>query len=619
MTVVPRFCPNCGAHTAEDYCAADGVATFELKTGDPEAAKLDPGALVAGKYRILRQLGRGGFGAVYEVEHTGGLGRMALKLLSLEQQDEDDIRRFYREAQVTAQLRHANTVRVFDVGQVHGGALFLAMELLRGKSLEEELKERGKVDRVMGQTEAIDMACDVLRSLSEAHSSGLVHRDLKPANLMRTEVDGELMTKVLDFGIAHVQDSSLTGTGRALGTPMYMSPEQCTGGPIDARSDLYSLGVILYRCVTGKVPFGDPNPLTIMFAHISQPPPDLYASARTPVNDAFAVALNRALAKAPDERFATAREMRAALETAKSAPLIDLPDMSGDTGDYLPRRAETPPIPAGTPPTRGLPSPQVAAQAAKSLGLQMDTPARTADQPQAPRLVVTVDGPGSSATTEADMTLEAMTVADTPARAPDSQATAGSALRPASATSPRPATSVAHDRIATAVVESLPTLSTPGGLAAIAETAPKPGFPFWTWGVAAAVAVILAIGWGARRADSAVDSAQPGAPMAANKGGVAAPSPVAADVPAPVAVPVAVRSPAPATSPAAGPAALPAAISPAAVEPAAPTAGPASRPAAPAPRLAAPAPAPRQKARRDQDKTAPAKRPSALDDALPTD
>lgn len=328
-----RFCPNCGTRSDAPFCPNDHVATFELKTSDPDGARLTLGDVVAGKYRVTRMLGRGGFGAVYEADHTGGLGKVALKLLILADQNEDDIKRFYREAQVTAHLKHANTVRVFDVGQLPSGALFLAMELLHGISLEDELKQRLKRDEVMSHAEAIEMAIDVLKSLSEAHGQGLVHRDLKLTNLMIVEVDGEKLVKVLDFGIAHVQDSSLTGTGHALGTPLYMSPEQCGAQPLDARSDLYALGVILYRCVVGRAPFVDPNPLAIMFAHTSQMPPDLFNNTRTELSSAFVDIVKRALAKKPADRFANAREMRQALENARNAstqPLGWLPTLTAE-------------------------------------------------------------------------------------------------------------------------------------------------------------------------------------------------------------------------------------------------------------------------------------------------
>jgi len=327
MSSPKRFCPVCGSQTPEAYCPADGIATFDLSRSDPESAKFAHGDLVAGRYRIGGLLGRGGFGAVYEAEHAGGLGRLALKTLTLAEQSIDDVRRFYREAQVTAQLRHNNTVRVFDVGQAESGALYIAMELLQGHTLEHLLKAVAESGGVMIQDEAIGIGIDVCKSLSEAHGRGLVHRDLKPANIMVTEVDGDRVVKVLDFGIAHVQGSSLTGTGRSLGTPAYMSPEQCLSASLDARSDLYALGAILYRCVVGRPPFTDPNPLSVMFAHANSAPPDLYAAARTPVSDAFVQLVQRALKKGPEERFASARDMRQALEAARLAPVVGMPSL----------------------------------------------------------------------------------------------------------------------------------------------------------------------------------------------------------------------------------------------------------------------------------------------------
>lgn len=609
MTDLKRFCPHCGMRANVEYCLLDGVATFEMTAGDAEAAKLEPGALVAGKYRILRQLGRGGFGAVYEAEHTGGLGKMAIKLLALAQQDEDDVRRFYREAQVTAQLRHANTVRVFDVGQAAGGALFLAMELLRGKSLEEELKERLKQQQVMSQLEAIDVACDVLRSLSEAHASGLVHRDLKPANLMLTEVDGDLLTKVLDFGIAHVQDSSLTGTGRALGTPMYMSPEQCTGGALDARSDLYSLGIILFRCVTGRVPFGDPNPLAIMFAHISQPCPDLYAAARTPINDAFVAVLAKALAKDAAERFASAREMRAALEAAKAQPLILSPEIGAETGEYLPRKAETPHLASGPPSPRGTMAAQVAAQAAKSLGLAPATPLTQAGKQ---RLVVTIDEPAPADPTEAAMTLEAKTVADPPAvLAPTPRAAALAGL----------AAPVDHERIGTEVIESVvaPVAAAPAASSDAAERIPAGRITATKAFVAAAALALAAMGWVVVRPASQEADKATAVGTADHRQELARPIPLVAQEPA--------RLAAPAAAPAVPAAAVEGNAAAAAPVELGRPATPEVLPAAP-PTEALPATAPAGEAarrssgagtKRPAERTKPVKKAPGLDDALPSD
>ncbi len=314
-----RYCPACATLTVEAFCPADGVATFARKKVLPSAATMSVGDIVAGKYRVQRILGVGGFGAVYEAEHTGGLGRVALKMLSPADHDEGDIRRFFREAQVTAGLRHPNTVRVFDVGQHETGALYIAMELVHGHTLEDELRARKLLNETMTEEETLDIGIDTLRSLSEAHGRGLVHRDLKPANLMLTDVDGERVVKVLDFGIALVKGSSLTGSGRALGTPAYMSPEQCSGEDVDGRSDLYALGVVLYRCLTGQPPFQDPNPLTLMMSHVSASPPPLASRLTLPVSDGLIAVIERAMAKAPADRFADARTMRAELETVQRA------------------------------------------------------------------------------------------------------------------------------------------------------------------------------------------------------------------------------------------------------------------------------------------------------------
>ena len=321
MTPEMRYCPSCATLTAERFCPADGVATFARKKVLPTAAYLAVGDVVGGKYRVQNLLGTGGFGAVYEAEHTGGLGLIALKVLSPGDHEEGDIRRFYREAQVTAALRHPNTVRVFDVGQHDSGALYLAMELVHGHSLEEELRARKQTQEAMTEVETLEIAIGVLKSLSEAHGRGLVHRDLKPANLMLTEVDGERLVKVLDFGIALVKGSSITGSGQALGTPTYMSPEQCTGEELDGRSDLYSLGIVLYRCLCGEVPFADSNPLTVMMNQATLAPAPLISRVRQVVTPGLIAVIEKALEKEPSRRFTDAKAMRAALEEVQRTTL----------------------------------------------------------------------------------------------------------------------------------------------------------------------------------------------------------------------------------------------------------------------------------------------------------
>ena len=313
-----RYCSECGGATSELTCPDDGAGTVRWGNVDAEALRLEPGMIIDGRYRIGEVLGRGAFGAVYAGEHTGTRQPVAIKVLLPSAPGPgmagDEVIRFYREAQVTAGLRHPNTVRVFDVGQAESGALYIAMEKLSGPTLEDLLEARMKADVVLTEGETIEIALAVLKSLSEAHSQGLVHRDLKPANIMFTEIDGERVVKVVDFGIARPKGSQLTQVGHSMGTPAFMSPEQCMGQQVDGVSDLYGLATIMYLCVTGELPFYHEVPLTLMMMQVSEPPPELRDKARTPLSADFDRVVMRALAKAPTDRYETAREMSEALE-----------------------------------------------------------------------------------------------------------------------------------------------------------------------------------------------------------------------------------------------------------------------------------------------------------------
>ncbi len=316
-----RYCPRCGHETDDPYCPNDGTATVSHEIAGPAAlASFSAGSIIDGRYRVLHELGRGGFGAVYAAEHTGTGQEIALKVMLVGGADADRaaVRRFYKEAQVTARLRHPNTVRVFDVAQTDEGALYIAMELLNGPTLEDVLRDLGAQGTAMTERQALDIAIPALRSLGEAHAMDLVHRDLKPANIMLSEViDDDPIVKVLDFGIARTRDSSLTGQGTALGTPAYMSPEQCLGRTVDGRSDIYALGVIIYRCLAGRTPFDDRNPLTIMYKHAHEPPKELITQAKSAVTPGLNACVMRALSKKVEDRFASAKDMRAALTAVR--------------------------------------------------------------------------------------------------------------------------------------------------------------------------------------------------------------------------------------------------------------------------------------------------------------
>jgi len=316
-----RYCPSCGARTAETFCPVDGVQTVVRHSGTHLIVPIQPGDVVAGRYRIIGLIGRGGFASVYSAEHTSTQHRVALKVMYQDTMaaSEGTVRRFYREARVTARLRHPNTVHVFDVGQSETGALFIAMELLSGPTLEQLLRDLLHRYRVLTEPEAVKVGIDILRSLGEAHQQGLVHRDMKPANVIVTEVGDETLIKVLDFGIAQSQTGSAVVTQIQLGTPAYMSPEQCEGGAVDGRSDIYALGILLYRCVAAVLPFADANPLTLLFKHTSVEAPNMAEAARIPISKGFASIVTRCLAKRPSDRFGTAREMREALEALESS------------------------------------------------------------------------------------------------------------------------------------------------------------------------------------------------------------------------------------------------------------------------------------------------------------
>ena len=336
-----RLCPMCGNRTEEARCPQDGTATLVLAQ-NPDS-RLSEGAEVNGRYRIGALIGQGGFGAVYRATSLTTGQAMAVKVLavSLDSDESELIQRFFAEAQITAGLSHPNTIRVFDFGQTEGGALYIAMELLSGQALNELLRERRREGTALTQEETLNIASQTLRSLTEAHMNGLVHRDLKPHNIFLNDVPGDdPVVKVLDFGIAKRLGSNLTGTGQAFGTPTYMSPEQAQNRPIDARSDLYSLGVVLYQCIAGACPFEGDNPLAVLLSHVTDAPADLYARAAHPVSRDFAALIERALAKDPGDRFAGAVEMRKAFEACEPAPSMEAWQaqsvvVSGDKGRHV--------------------------------------------------------------------------------------------------------------------------------------------------------------------------------------------------------------------------------------------------------------------------------------------
>ncbi|HLT39484.1 MAG TPA: serine/threonine-protein kinase, partial [Enhygromyxa sp.] len=225
----------------------------------------DVGRKIASRYEITRVIGEGGMGVVYEAYDTQVDRDVAIKVVRSEcLSDHKFLTRFRREMEVTTRLRHPSTIRVFEHGEAEDGRPYMVMELLTGESLAERL-ERGRIPEI----EALQYARQIAESLSEAHENGIFHRDLKPDNIFIESVGVSTVVKVLDFGIAGGLDATrLTKAGEVFGTPQYMSPEQCNGLPLDHRTDIYSLGCILYEMIEGRPPFSAESPMATMLKHV---------------------------------------------------------------------------------------------------------------------------------------------------------------------------------------------------------------------------------------------------------------------------------------------------------------------------------------------------------------
>jgi len=279
------------------------------------------GLVLGGKYRLVAPLGTGGMGHVWQAEHVQ-LGRaFAVKLLRAELvSDPAALARFQQEAQAAARIGSRHIVEVFDVGRTPGGAPYLVMELLRGRPLSAELAARGPLP----VARALDVADQLLDGLTAAHAAGIVHRDLKPDNVFLLDgPGGRDWVKIVDFGVAKAKDDpkvqQLTRTGMLLGTPSYMSPEQVLGRrDVDRRADLWAVGVILYECLTGRVPFEASDVAGTLTAILQRSPVSLEAR-RPEVGPRLGAVVLRALAKDPAERFGDAAEFRAALAGAAPA------------------------------------------------------------------------------------------------------------------------------------------------------------------------------------------------------------------------------------------------------------------------------------------------------------
>jgi serine/threonine-protein kinase len=365
-----KTCPTCQTVYPGEFtvCPRDG-APLQMAT------ELSTGALVRGRYQILSRLGEGGMGVVYKVRHVHFDETFAIKVVnpSPGADGAEFLRRFRTEALLMRKLDHPHAVHVHDFDETEDGRPFMVMEYVEGVSLDRLMAEEPLFD----VRRALRITMQVCEALAAAHHLGIIHRDIKPSNILVTRrPDGTDHVKVLDFGVAKVKETgetpaaAVTRTGFVVGTPDYMSPEQAQGlrgSHLDGRTDLYSLGVVLFHLITGRLPFTADTPVMMLMAHVQKPPPDPRTFREIP--GPLASLILRALAKEPALRFGSAEEMRGALKA-----LLELEEMSiSGTIRVMPRRAPTaeqarvPEPPAPPPPAaraeivEPLPQPTVAA------------------------------------------------------------------------------------------------------------------------------------------------------------------------------------------------------------------------------------------------------------------
>jgi len=313
-----RICPICDTKTELERCPNDGYMTIDIEQFQTGANK-DPniGKVLKDQYRIVELLGQGGMGSVYKGVNIPLRQDVAVKIMEpVVRKNLEQVKRFHVEALATSRLRHPNTVRVFDFGQENDGTIFLVMEFLEGRSLEEALLKDGR----FSPKRALQVFRMTMGSLAEAHSYGIVHRDLKPSNIMLTDMPGAHdFVKVVDFGIAKIlqgegMEKGLTKTGMIVGSPEYMSPEQIAGKAVDARTDLYSLGLVMYRLISGKLPYTGDTPITVMLKQGTEPLPPFPNDVLQKMPAGLNELIRKMAEKAPESRPVSAQEVLDALD-----------------------------------------------------------------------------------------------------------------------------------------------------------------------------------------------------------------------------------------------------------------------------------------------------------------
>lgn len=306
---------------------------------------------VLGNYRLEKEIGRGNFGIVYLAREQAGGAARAIKVLAPWAAKDAELRhRLRREAKLSSHLTSRHVVHIEEYGEAADGSVYLVMEYLQGRELRVALREAGRMpaDRVAR------IGAQILEALAEAHAAGIIHRDLKPSNIFLCPGEGDPdFVKVFDFGIAKVgqggtlqETARLTVSGGVLGTPVYMSPEQCRGEALTTASDIYATGILLYELAAGRPPFDSENQVEVLVMQTSDPPPPLPADvAGTRVGQA----IMKALAKEPAERFADAAEFAAALGTTIARPAAGAAPQSPNVVGAESPASRPAPVPASLP------------------------------------------------------------------------------------------------------------------------------------------------------------------------------------------------------------------------------------------------------------------------------
>jgi serine/threonine-protein kinase len=317
-----KTCPACQGTYPTNFavCPQDGTPLVEV-------GAWTPGAVIRGKYRILDKIGQGGMGAVYKALHVTFDELRAIKVISPELiNDQLFVRRFKHEAVITRKLQHPNAVRVDDIDEAEDGRPFIVMEFIEGESLRKLIQEQGAMP--------VPRVCSIIKqtaaALDAAHRLGMVHRDIKPDNIVLIQTPEGEQAKVLDFGIAKIKEGrrgavagmTLTGTGIVIGTPQYMSPEQAMGKrgeELDGRSDLYSLGIVMYQMLTGDLPFKADTTMEMLLAHLQQPAPNVRAvRPELGIPNSIANVVVRLLEKKPENRPSNAQALIEEIERAEA-------------------------------------------------------------------------------------------------------------------------------------------------------------------------------------------------------------------------------------------------------------------------------------------------------------